>query len=616
MSEVAEEIEPPNSDNFDDDTLREDVNLQYHLYFIIFIVIYYGSWLLPTIIFWCYFFFPFRIFFLESANLLSSFTDITSLSSLLIMPLVIFGCYLLHLFLVGLITKVFWQFTENQSPSKSGIIPRNIRSRTANYYHIRSFMIKYGRNSFLKGPFPFISKWFFNFVGASKIGKGTVIEESVMNDKFIDVGTNCYIGVNTTLASHLLQGIFGNISYFEIKVGNNVTAAAMCQIGPGSEIYDNAFLLPLASVVKHSVIKGDNHFYFGVPMRKIFKRKIMDYLKIGASDLERNLNLNDFIVKEKITQSRKPLEKISPPEKLNLELPVLDDYSEEDLKIDFTTSSAISKINVKFLIIYIPIYWLSGLLVSIFWYWITSDPGWIAILLFLPIALFAMIHIFILGCFLFTKLFLILINLIHKPKEGVFIAEITRGNRNTDFEFWMMRTELKKLVLWLVRNSPLPWIDAFAFKNYGVTMDYSSHLNDTWCDADFIKFGRKVLVGQGATIMSSMVVGKYLIIRNVVFEDYTMIGGHTTIAPGTIIGKEAVIGALSSTTVNQVLEPGWVYFGFPAIKLKENKYAEERRDLIIKRDVDEEKKFTITYEVNIDEDKKELVKPENINKRK
>lgn len=608
MSEVAEEIEPPNSDNFNSNTLKEDVNLQYHLYFIVFIVIYYGSWLLPAIIFWCYFFFPFRIFFLESANLVSTFTEITSLSSLLLMPLVIFGCYLLHLLLVGLITKAFWQFTEKESPSKSGIIPRNIRSRTANYYHLRSFIIKYGRNSFLKGPFPFISKWFFNFVGASKIGKGTVIEESVMNDKFIDVGTNCYIGVNTTLASHLLQGVFGNISYFEIKVGNNVTTAAMCQIGPGSEIYDNAFLLPLASASKHSVIKGDNHFYFGIPMRKIFKRKIMDYLKIGASDLERNLDVNDFIVKEKITQSKKPLEKISPSEKINLELPVLDDYTEEDLKIDFTTSSAISKINIKFLIVYIPIYWLSGLLVAIFWYWITSDPGWVAILLFLPIALLAMIHIFILGCLLFTKLFLILVNLIHKPKQGVFIAEITRGNRNTDYEFWMLRTELKKLVLWLVRNSPLPWIDAFFFKYYGVDMDYSSHLNDTWCDSDFIKFGRKVLVGQGATIMSSMVVGKYLIIKNVVFDDYAMIGGHTTIAPGTIIGKEAVIGALSSTTVNQVLEPGWVYFGFPAIKLKENKYAEERRDLIIKRDVDEAKKFTITYEVNIDEDKKESVK--------
>ena len=89
-----------------------------------------------------------------------------------------------------------------------------------------------------------------------------------------------------------------------------------------------------------------------------------------------------------------------------------------------------------------------------------------------------------------------------------------------------------------------------------------------------------------------------------------MVGGHTTIAPGTIIGHDTVIGAISTTTYNQVLEPKWIYFGIPAIKLKENKYAEERRDIILKRDVDEAKKFELTHEVNSDEDKKDLIKIE------
>jgi carbonic anhydrase/acetyltransferase-like protein (isoleucine patch superfamily) len=110
--------------------------------------------------------------------------------------------------------------------------------------------------------------------------------------------------------------------------------------------------------------------------------------------------------------------------------------------------------------------------------------------------------------------------------------------------------------------------------------------------------------------MSSMVVGKYLIIQKVICDDYIMIGGHATIAPGTIMGKETVIGALSSTTVNQVLEPMWVYFGFPAIKLKENKYSEQRRDVILKRDVDQAQKFEMEHEVNIDKDKKELINVE------
>ncbi|MFX1313644.1 MAG: hypothetical protein ACFFHD_13700, partial [Promethearchaeota archaeon] len=203
-----------------------------------------------------------------------------------------------------------------------------------------------------------------------------------------------------------------------------------------------------------------------------------------------------------------------------------------------------------------------------------------------------------------SKLLLILVNLIHKPKEGIFLAQI----RDIDYEFWMLRTELKKITLWLLRNSPLPWIDALAFRWFGINMDFSSHLNDAWCDGEFIDFGRKNLIGQGATIMSSMVMGKYLLIKRVIFDDFVLVGGHTTIAPGTIMGHDSVVGAISSTAFNQVIEPNWIYFGIPAIKLKENKYAEERRDLIIKRDVDEATKFEMEHEVNIEEEKKKLVK--------
>ncbi|MFW9949811.1 MAG: acyltransferase, partial [Candidatus Thorarchaeota archaeon] len=223
---------------------------------------------------------------------------------------------------------------------------------------------------------------------------------------------------------------------------------------------------------------------------------------------------------------------------------------------------------------------------------------------YLPIAILTMLYIFILGVLFFSKMLLILINLLHKPKEGIFIAEL----RDRDYEFWMLRTELKKIALWLLRNSPLPWIDALAFKWFGVKMDFSSHMNDAWCDGEFISFGRKVLIGQGATLMSSMVVGKYLIIKKIIFDDYVMVGGHTTIAPGTIIGHDSVIGALSTTTYNQILDESWIYFGIPAIKLKKNKYAEERRDLIIRRQVDDGTKAEDIYQVNIDEDKKKFIK--------
>lgn len=282
----------------------------------------------------------------------------------------------------------------------------------------------------------------------------------------------------------------------------------------------------------------------------------------------------------------------------------LDDYI-----LDFNTSSAISKMNLKFLVLYIPILWFGGLLtITAFLGLLNLFPTpyrWIFPFL-LPIILFGMWYTFIFGCILFTKLFLVLINLIHRPKQGIFRAE--EGDK--DYEFWRLRTELKKIGVWLLNNCPLPWSDTWAFRWFGVKIDFSSHLTDAWVDVDFIKFGRKVTVGQGAVVMSSMVVGKYLIIKEIVFDDYVVVGGVSTIAPGTIIGKDTVIGAFSTTNFKQLLEQGWIYFGIPGIKLKPNKFAEERKDVILRRLVDNKVKYEVKADFNIEEEKKQLL---NIN---
>ncbi|TXT65432.1 MAG: Bacterial transferase hexapeptide (Six repeats) [Promethearchaeota archaeon] len=277
---------------------------------------------------------------------------------------------------------------------------------------------------------------------------------------------------------------------------------------------------------------------------------------------------------------------------------------EDEYLINFVTSSAISRVNLKFLIVYLPIIWLSGMITLTYW-WI-YQPRWhlfIDFLLLLPAHILAMLTIFTFACVIFSKLLLILVNLIHKPREGIFRAELG----DNDFEFWCLRIEIKKLVLWLFNNWPLPWADVIAFKWFGTNIDLSSHLHDAWCDAEFVKFGKRVMVGQGAVVMSSMVIGKYLIIKEVVLDDHTVVGGQSTVAPGTILGEESVVGAAGSTAFNQILEPGWIYAGIPARKLKTNEHAIKRRDIIVKKKIDEEEKEEIKQEVNIDEDKKDLV---------
>ena len=283
-----------------------------------------------------------------------------------------------------------------------------------------------------------------------------------------------------------------------------------------------------------------------------------------------------------------------------------------DYTIDFVTTSAISKIGYKFLGLYIPILWISGYMaIAVFfdvsWLIANSTDTWIniVIMIFLiPVWLFILYFIFVFGIAMFTKAFILIINMIHKPKEGVFKAE--EGDQ--DYEFWRLRVELKKLVFWFMNNGPLPWIIMWGFRWMNIHVDFSSHMQDAWSDSGFIDFGRNVTVGQGAVIMSSMVVGKYLIIKKTYLGDHTVVGGLSQISPGTVLGKESVIGAFSATISNQNLEPGWIYLGpHFARKLKPNKYAEQRRDIIYEKHVDEEIKYEVQQDVNIDEDKKKLL---------
>lgn len=297
-------LNPEQKSNENVEVIREEINLQYHLYMPIFFIIFFGSILIPAFLLMLYVEFFYLPYFLNSSNIISIFTHIEPIVASICMPLVLIGCYLIHILFVGLITRWFWHITEKISPSKDGIIPRNIPSKTLNYYHIRSFMIKYPKNAVLRGPFPWLINWLYNFIGSNKIGKGTTIEEQFGADKFVETGKNCYIGVNSGFSSHAVEGIFGNISYAKIKLGDNVTTAGLNCLAPGVDIKHNSVLFPLAGATKYNTLK-ENNYYFGVPLRKIFTKKVLSYLQITEDDLKRAEQPQQQIKKKSNTKIQK-----------------------------------------------------------------------------------------------------------------------------------------------------------------------------------------------------------------------------------------------------------------------------------------------------------------------
>ena len=269
-----------------EEPMKEEINLQYHWYMLSFFIIYLGSLLVPIILLMGYIMLFYLPNFLNVNDFMALFTRVDSLIASMLLPIVIIAAYLLHILFVGLITRWHWNITEKRSPSKSGIIPRNIPSKTQNFYHIRSFMIKYPKNAVSRGPFPWLIRWLYNFVGCNSIGKDSVIEEQVAGDRFVEMGKNCYIGINGAISSHAVEGIFGNISFFKVNIKDNVAASAFNCIGPGVEVGNNAGILPMSGATKYNKLKGDD-YYLGTPLRRIFKKKIQKYLQVSEDDLKR-----------------------------------------------------------------------------------------------------------------------------------------------------------------------------------------------------------------------------------------------------------------------------------------------------------------------------------------
>ncbi len=172
--------------------------------------------------------------------------------------------------------------------------------------------------------------------------------------------------------------------------------------------------------------------------------------------------------------------------------------------------------------------------------------------------------LYLLSSLVFGKLFLILISLIYKPKEGIF--EVSFSDK--DYYCFCLRVSVKKFVFWIWNNFCFPWATNFAFKVCEMKADFKSTLFDGWSDVEFIEYGENIMLGQGAVVASSVIIGDYLVLKKVIIGDHVVLGGNCIVAPGTVIGKNCTLGVWAVTHINQILEPDWIYLGRPAQKYR------------------------------------------------
>ncbi|TFF94811.1 MAG: hypothetical protein EU543_00295 [Promethearchaeota archaeon] len=267
----------------------------------------------------------------------------------------------------------------------------------------------------------------------------------------------------------------------------------------------------------------------------------------------------------------------------------------------FTSNLLVKK---RYILFYIFLFWISLFTIQfefwIYYKFLINDA--ILFIFLLPLLIIIMYISIVVISLIFAKILLWVVNLIHRPRVGTFL----RVKSDKDYRYWSIRNTIKKWPTWISHKFPFPFLDNLCFKMFGVKTRFSNSLFEGWVDTEFIEMGKNVTIGEGSIVQSALIAGDLFIIKKTQIENNVTIGSHSIVMPGTKIGENCILAASSLTTVDQKLEPGWIYLGVPAKKFKKNRFYEDNLEDLIGDSEDIEslkEKYDLVYVKRKDKEK-------------
>ena len=152
----------------------------------------------------------------------------------------------------------------------------------------------------------------------------------------------------------------------------------------------------------------------------------------------------------------------------------------------FSSNILLSK---KVLLIYFFIIWLSflPLILEIYLFWKIVENNYMLFILILPIQICISYIIIFFSALLISKFFLIITNIIHKPKEGVF----NRKKSDKDYYFWCLRSIIRKWPIWITNLTHISFFNNLLLRVFGIKTKFSNSLSYGKIDCEFIELGKK-----------------------------------------------------------------------------------------------------------------------------
>jgi len=232
------------------------------------------------------------------------FTNWKYITISILTPLVAILLYIFRLFFLVILSKIGIESINLFSPMKELVAAKGIgkqEARAVNAYHLRGVILRVLIWSIGKSPFPWLINWALNFVGVSKIGKGTTMEDQIYCREFLETGKNAYIGQGSIVSSHLVEGKYGAITLKKVHIGDNSVVNAHNPISPGVYLEPYTEFLPMSGVTKFQKVRGFSK-YFGLPVARLSTKRYLRIMHIPEDKKQ-------FVYETKNKRKKKNLKK-------------------------------------------------------------------------------------------------------------------------------------------------------------------------------------------------------------------------------------------------------------------------------------------------------------------
>ncbi len=204
-----------------------------------------------------------------------------------------------------------------------------------------------------------------------------------------------------------------------------------------------------------------------------------------------------------------------------------------------------------------------GMLLS--WGW--DMPGLVFSIL-IPFILIAIYIITVIWTAFITKIHIGLLNLRHKPIEGVFY----RSEKDKDYVYWNRRNLSRIFLNWLLFSVPFTFLKkTFAYRFFGIPIGKNTDMNHCWVSQEFIEIGDNVKIGQAAGVYSFQFEGDKLLVAKIIVKDDVLIGPQAVVYPGSIINEGVTLDGGCFSDPFTEYEAYGVYHGTPAKKISSKK---------------------------------------------